>query len=230
MKFILSRTNDFENHSKKWIVGYGLLFWLVTRLIAFGLVIGCVAIYNAYGLNPEEMTKFSGDPGTAKSLGSPIYVFLTACLLAPLLEECIFRLGLSFKRWQVALAAAAIPTYILWQRFNILNASSIVIYAVGIIGVFCLIYFLTSDSFWRKQKSMYYKPMIWLSAIAFGLIHLIAFSNYSITLLPYMLCLVSVPFFAGCAITYYRVNLGFWWGVGLHIFNNLPAVAVLLTM
>ena len=230
MKFILSRTNDFENHSKKWIVGYGLLFWLVSRLVAFGLVMGCVAIYNAYGLNPEEMTKFSGDPETAKSLGTPIYVFITACLIAPLLEECIFRLGLSFKRWQVALAAAAIPAYILWQKFSILSVSSVVIYSVAIIGVFSLIYFLTSNSFWKEQKTMYYKPMIWLSAIVFGLIHLIAFSNYSLTLLPYMLCLVSVPFFAGCAITYYRVNLGFWWGVGLHIFNNLPAAVVLLAM
>ena len=230
MKFILSRTNDFENHSKKWIVGYGLLFWLVSRLVAFGLVMGCVAIYNTYGLNPEEMTKFSGDPETAKSLGTPIYVFITVCLIAPLLEECIFRLGLSFKRWQVALAAAAIPTYILWQRFIILSVSSVVTYSVAIIGVFCLIYFLTSNSFWKEQKTMYYKPMIWLTAIGFGLIHLIAFSNYSLTLLPYMLCLVSVPFFAGCAITYYRVNLGFWWGVGLHIFNNLPAAVVLLAM
>ena len=230
MKFILSRTNDFENHSKKWIVGYGLLFWLVSRLVAFGLVMGCVAIYNSFGMNPEEMTKFSGDPDTAKSLGTPIYVFITACLIAPLLEECIFRLGLSFKRWQVALAAAAIPAYILWQKFSILSVSSVVTYSVAIIGVSCLIYFLTSNSFWKEQKTMYYKPMIWLSAIGFGLIHLIAFSNYSWTLLPYMLSLVSVPFFAGCAITYYRVNLGFWWGVGLHFFNNLPAAVVLLAM
>lgn len=230
MKFILSRTNDFENHSKKWIVGYGLLFWLVTRLVSFGLVMGCVAIYNAFGMNPEDMTKFTGDPETAKSLGTPIYVFITACLIAPLLEECIFRLGLSFKRWQVALAAAAIPAYILWQRSATLSVSSMQNYSLAILGTFSVVYFLTSDSFWKKLKSMYYRPMIWLSAIAFGLMHLIAFSNYSLTLLPYMLCLVSVPFFAGCAITYYRVNLGFWWGVGLHIFNNLPAAAVLLAM
>lgn len=34
MKFILSRTEDFHIHSKKWIVGYGLLFWLISRIIA----------------------------------------------------------------------------------------------------------------------------------------------------------------------------------------------------
>lgn len=44
MKFILSRTEDYLIHSKKWIVGYGLLFWLISRIIAMLLVIGCVAI------------------------------------------------------------------------------------------------------------------------------------------------------------------------------------------
>ena len=34
MKFILSRTDDREVHSKKWIVGYGLLFWIVSRIFA----------------------------------------------------------------------------------------------------------------------------------------------------------------------------------------------------
>lgn len=36
-------------------------------------------------------------------------------------------------------------------------------------------------------------------------------------------------FFAGCAITYYRINLGFWWGVGLHVFNNLPGIIILIS-
>ena len=80
-----------------------------------------------------------------------------------------------------------------------------------------------------EKKESYYKPTVWLSAIAFGLIHMIAFSNYSIMLLPYILCVISAPFFAGCAITYYRINLGFWWGVGLHVFNNLPGIIILIS-
>ncbi len=51
MKFILSRTDDREVHSKKWIVGYGLLFWIVSRIFAMLLVVGCVAVYNAFGIN-----------------------------------------------------------------------------------------------------------------------------------------------------------------------------------
>ena len=124
MKFILSRTDDNYIHSKKWIVGYGLLFWLISRIIAMLLVIGCVAVYNTFGMNPETHTTFAGNPETARTLGSMTYVLLTVSIVAPVLEECIFRLGLSFKRWQVAIAVASIPTYILWQHISSLTIVS----------------------------------------------------------------------------------------------------------
>lgn len=228
MKFILSRTNDYSVHSKKWIVGYGLLFWLISRIFAVLLITGCVSIYNACGINPENQTNFAGDPESAKNLGSSVYVFLTICLAAPLLEECIFRLGLSFRRWQIAIAVASILIYIMWQHINHLSIATASMYASGAIAVFLFIHYFTNDNFWRKQRNVYFKSSVWITAIAFGLIHLIAFSSYSLVLIPYMLCIISVPFFAGCAITYYRINLGFWWGVGLHIFNNLPAIFLMM--
>ncbi len=230
MKFILSRTDDFRTHSKKWVVGYGLLFWLISRIVAMLLIIGCVAIYKTCGIAPESQTSFIGNPETAKKIGSSVYVLITVSIVAPLLEECIFRLGLSFRRWQVAFAASSIPAYILWQRIYSLSIANVSICVFSIVAVFSAIYFFTTDSFWNSQKKKYYKPSIYVSAIAFGLLHLIAFSNYDYTLIPYMLCVISVPFFAGCAITYYRINLGFWWGVGLHIFNNIPAIAVMLSI
>lgn len=109
MKFILSRSDDFRIHSKKWIVGYGLLFWLISRIFAMLLIIGCIAIYKTCGIDPESQTSFIGNPETAKTIGSTVYVLMTVSIVAPLLEECIFRLGLSFRRWQVALATSAIP-------------------------------------------------------------------------------------------------------------------------
>lgn len=230
MKFILSRTEDFHIHSKKWIVGYGLLFWLISRIIAMLLVIGCVAVYNKFGINPETLTTFAGNPETARGLGSMTYVLLTTSIVAPILEECIFRLGLSFKRWQIALAVASIPAYIFWQHSSSLTTVSTLIYIASIIAAFSLVYGFTSDSYWDELKKTYYKSTIWVSSIAFGLIHMIAFSNYSLSLIPYMLCVISVPFFGGCAMTYYRINLGFWWGVGMHIFNNLPAIIILISL
>lgn len=74
MKFILSRTDDFLIHSKKWVVGYGLLFWLISRIVAMLLIIGCVAIYKTCGIDPGSQTSFIGNPETAKKIGSSIYV------------------------------------------------------------------------------------------------------------------------------------------------------------
>lgn len=230
MKFILSRTDDFRIHSKKWVVGYGLLFWLISRIVAMLLIIGCTAIYKTCGIDPESQTSFVGNPETAKTIGSTVYVLMTVSIVAPLLEECIFRLGLSFRRWQVALAASAISAYMLWQHIYSHSIAYVAICAFAMAALFSAIYFFTTDPFWNSQKKKYYKPSIYVTAIAFGILHLIAFSNYDYTLIPYMLLVISVPFFAGCAITYYRVNLGFWWGVGLHIFNNLPAIVVMLSI
>ena len=230
MKFILSRTDDFRIHSKKWVVGYGLLFWLISRIVAMLLIIGCTSIYKTCGIDPESQTSFVGYPETAKTIGSTVYVLMTVSIVAPLLEECIFRLGLSFRRWQVALAASAISAYMLWQHIYSHSIAYVAICAFAMAALFSAIYFFTTDSFWNSQKKKYYKPSIYVTAIAFGILHLIAFSNYDYTLIPYMLLVISVPFFAGCAITYYRVNLGFWWGVGLHIFNNLPAIVVMLSI
>lgn len=233
MKFILSRTDDFKRHTKKWIVGYGLLFWFISRIAAMALLMACMAIYNHAGLNPDTMTHFAGNPETAKTLGLMAYVLITVIIIAPLLEECIFRLGLSFKKLHIALGASAIPLYAMWQHLGMSATTSPIIYYIAyvavIAAVFSLVYFLSPDRFWQRKKDQWLKPAMWLTAIAFGLLHMVAFSNYSIVLIPYMLCVVMIPFLAGCAITYYRVNLGFWWGVGLHVFNNIPAIFVLVT-
>ena len=71
---------------------------------------------------------------------------------------------------------------------------------------------------------------MWVSAIGFGLLHLIAFTNYSWLLVPFMIAVIMSPLLLGCVITYVRVNLGFWWGVLFHVVNNIPVVLVLLAM
>ena len=228
MKFILSRTDDYRYHSKKWIAVYGLLFWLITRIMVVALMYGCIAIYRHFGINPEEAARFAGDPTALKTLFPPLFSALLLGVFAPVLEEGIFRLGLSFKRWQVALGAACIPTYILVQRIGKISLIKGICLSSIVVAMFCMIYFLTTDRFWAKEKKLHYHCAIWVSSIAFGLLHLMAFTSWNIEMLPYMLCVIAMPFFGGCAIAYYRINLGFQWGVGLHIFNNLPAIAFLL--
>lgn len=138
--------------------------------------------------------------------------------------------GIIFQKMASGIGGILRTRVFTWQHLYSLSIAYVAICVFAIVALFSVIYFFTTDSFWNSQKKKYYKSLIYVTAIAFGLLHLIAFSNYDFTLIPYMLCVVSVPFFAGCAITYYRVNLGFWWGVGLHVFNNVPAIVVMLSI
>ncbi len=230
MRFILSRVDDHLTHSKKWILGYAALFWVITRILAAVAISVCMAIYANNGLNPAEMTVFGGSPQKAETLQKFLFSLAVFIVIAPLIEEGVFRLGLSFRRSQVALAVALIPIFAWWSRFSHFPwwLGLVAVAAGG--TIFFLIQRFTSIAFWESLRQRWLITAMWLTSIAFGLMHLIAFSVLNLTLLPYALCMILAPFFLGCTAAYVRVNLGFWWGVGVHIFNNIPGVVFTVMM
>ena len=71
------------------------------------------------------------------------------------------------------------------------------------------LYRFTGGDMWKIFISKYFVRFIWINALLFGLLHLTAFTELSIELFPYALCLSVWPFLGGCVITYIRVNIGF---------------------
>lgn len=169
MKFILSRVNDRTTHTKKWIVGYALIFWLITRILAAGLVIACTAIYAKHGITESMLPSFGGTPKAAATLNQFIKSLAMVTMIAPVFEEIVFRLGLSFKKWQVALNLASIP--LLGIYVNLWNVSllSIVIWMTCAAVVFLAVRHFTSQEYWDTVKSKRLVTTVWLSSIAFGL-------------------------------------------------------------
>ena len=101
-KFILNRPDDFLSLSKKGIIGITLKWFAILMVGAILLKIVCTAVYMSRGINPAELTKFIGDP--ANYMGNATWkTLLHFIIVAPLAEEILFRLGLSFKRQTVAL-------------------------------------------------------------------------------------------------------------------------------
>ena len=101
-KFVLNRPDDFLSLSKKKIIGTTLKWFVILMVGAILLRIACVAIYMSMGVNPMELTKFGGDP--TNYVGHATWkTVLKLMVIAPLAEEIMFRLGLSFKRQTVAL-------------------------------------------------------------------------------------------------------------------------------
>lgn len=230
MKTILSRVNDIETHSKKWVLGYSLLFWISTKLISVLLVVACTYIYESLGYTTDVFPSFGGTPKGAHTIGKLIWSLATVGIIAPLIEELVFRVGLSFKKWQVALGLVFIPIFICWANIKTVTWISGAIYILIAAAIYFAVSKFTTEEYWKKLKENRLVAAMWITSIAFGLVHLFAFSFISWEVLPYCLCMISAPFFMGCACAYLRVNLGFGWGLGMHIFNNIPGLITIIAL
>lgn len=184
-----------------------------------------MSIYAAHGINPTELTTFAGSP-TSHTMSAMNLITLLG--IAPFLEEGVFRLGLSFKKWQVALNCALIPVFVMWNLHTRLEWWGFILFLLAGGIVYWAVNSLTTQEFWSRLRNRWLITAIWITSIGFGLIHLIAFSTITLQLLPYIICTILMPFFMGCASAYLRVNLGFFYGVGLHIFNNIPGVIIIM--
>ncbi len=225
-KFILNRPDDFVTMSRKRLILTTLKWFFPLMIGAVLLRIVCVAIYMSQGVNPMELTKFGGDPTTHMDHAS-WKIILTLMLVAPVMEEVMFRLGLSFRRITVALWAGLTPLVCAAYLYHC--RVWYILLGMGLLGVvlFWLVHHYTTDEQWGKWRAKFIIPAMWVSAISFGLIHLMAFTVLNCQLLPFALATILIPMAGGCAITYARVNLGFWWGVLLHLIINIPPVLMI---
>ena len=226
-RFILNRPDDSLSLSKGKIIGTTLKWFLILMGCAILLRVACFAIYMSMGLDPTEMTKFGGDPTSFK--GMELWrVLLKLLIIAPLAEEVMFRLGLSFKRQTVALWLGLLPIVCAYY----MHRCHVWYILLGLAAIGALIYWLicrfTTDEQWKEWRRKYIIPAMWISAISFGLMHLRAFSVLNGQVFPFALATILVPMAGGCAITYARVNLGFWWGVLLHCIINIPGVVLIV--
>ena len=229
MKFILDRTDDRATMSERRILGHAALWFVAMIMLSTAIIVGVGIAYKMMGLDPEQMTQFGGSVGAHKD--KPLVrTLLLLLVIAPVVEEIIFRLGLSFRRQTVALWAGLLPVAVAAYLFKCYDW--VVLAPLVLVGValYALVMRFTTDGQWAGWRSRYLRLAMWISAIAFGLIHLKAFTVLTWALLPYCIATCLRPGLVGCVITYVRVNLGFWWGVLFHIANNLPAVLVLMAL
>ena len=226
-KFILNRPDDYLALSRGKIIATALKWLVILIACAVLLRIACIAVYMSRGINPMELTKFGGDP-TIYMGHATWKTLLKMMLVASLAEEIMFRLGLSFKRQTVALWLGLLPIVCAYY----MHKCHVWYILLGLAAAGALIYWLvcrfTTDGQWAEWRRKFIIPAIWISAVGFGLMHFRAFTVLDLQVFPFALATILVPMAGGCAITYARVNLGFWWGVLLHCIINLPPVLMII--
>lgn len=227
--FILARTDERAEKSVGRILLYALVFFVVTRIGVMILIMLGTGFYMLrYGVNPMQELSFLGDPSVmAARMGW--WAVCNVLLFAPLLEECAFRLGLSFRRGDVAVGLGALTAFVLSRLLAGAGVGHPFWWSVPAgLAVAALIVRFTTREGWLSRRSGWLRPMMWASALLFALAHLTAMQGLTWSLLPFALLLCLMLFFAGCVFVYLRVNLGFRWALGAHILNNIPATLMLL--
>lgn len=229
--FILNRTDERCIRSVGRIVLYALVFFIVTRL-ASSVLIGIVnAVYLlGWDMNAMKLLGFFDLPEIlARHEGW--WAFPDLLLFTPLFEETSFRLGLSFRRAHVAVGLGALTVFLVVCCLRLSGVQFPVDWAWALpsgIAVGAALWFSTTDAFWLSKRDRWQRPVMWVSAILFGLAHLFAMPGLTWALLPMALTIAFMLALSGCVLVYLRVNLGFWWGVGAHALINLIGAFALL--
>jgi membrane protease YdiL (CAAX protease family) len=169
--------------------------------------------------------------------GISAHIFLGLLLisvLVPLLEESIFRLWLSFKRIHIFISLF-IVFYILIglcipsEKQIFLHGLAKVSYFTGYSYKLPLSILLSSSVFLVSQKNLdrikeeYGHDLVVLSVIVFSALH-ITNMNFVWILLPAALLCCLPQLISGLVMTYYRINLGFFYGLVLHVLWNFVSI------
>jgi hypothetical protein len=145
-------------------------------------------------------------------------LLLMVGVIAPIVEECMFRLSLSFKKRDIILSVAVILGVIIYNFFdnNYIILSIIVLF--GLFGLY-LVAQLKQDVF-NKMKDLCGKYILYFSILLFTIAHLTNFGNFEINLLPIYLLLLLPTFLAGFIATFIRLKISFIFAILFHSLIN----------
>ena len=157
--------------------------------------------------------------------------WLYICLIGPILEETVFRLPLSFKRWHIALSISVA----IFLFGSVLPPAKALAHSVGlgyaflIRLVFVLVLYFIIKKLLPVNLSVrpaYKKVFITVSICLFGLIHISNYAPLQWQLIWIYPIYVLPQIIMGWGLTYIRFKNGFIWGIALHCLINSVAMAL----
>jgi hypothetical protein len=142
-------------------------------------------------------------------------------LIGPVIEEIIFRLPLSFKHKQIAIAFGCALVLLAKAIPGIGNQSLIINIlaraALFIVGYFALLKSLPQNIAPNRKTQ---KGFILASIIIFGLLHTFNYAPFQWGIIFIYPLYVLPQLFMGWLLTYMRFKNGFIWGIALHVIIN----------
>lgn len=133
----------------------------------------------------------------------PTQLFLVVVIVAPVIEELIFRLPLRFKHNYLF-------KLVLW-----------------IISLTRIVSKERLDELIQLFRPAAFRYFFYLMTISFGLIHITNFEGYK-NLLVWMPFLTMNQLFIGCILGFLRIKFGLIWSIIYHALNNLIFIGMAL--
>lgn len=220
----LNNNNSFAQKAKElfysilWMYGFLFLVTILMKITDFFIYQSTAFSYFETVVNQQN-----------KNFGNyPIYYII---IVAPIIEEIIFRLPLTLKKQHIIIGLSFLGILLIknvFLKFNELKFISALYFCLFVAAVTVAIKFV-NQSFLDKIKDNYYPIYFYSFCIIFGLFHIINFvkivpANLLIFAPIFTLPQITIGYFAG----YNRLTNGFLWGVLLHILYNLPGALILL--
>lgn len=153
-------------------------------------------------------------------------ILLLVSILAPILEEVLFRLFLSKDKKVWSLWIVLLP-FLTWYFFRFESILAWLISGIIIISTLILLIRQKEDIFIKRYNKIY-PYLIYISALIFGLIHLGNYQGLSLSgaSLVFVLPQISVGF----VLVFIRVRLGFWFAVLFHFVWNTAISLILIIL
>jgi hypothetical protein len=146
---------------------------------------------------------------------------LYICIMAPIIEESIFRLPLSFKRSHIAVAFG-FALVLLARLIPGMSQQNLTINILVRVALFAAGYFALYKSLPEikvPNKRLQAHLMI-TSIVVFGLMHIFNYAPLQWSIIFIYPLFVIPQLCMGWLLTYIRFKNGFFWGMGLHALIN----------
>ncbi len=203
-------SSDKIQYSKKEILFKAIGFYIFYQIAVFISISILFFILKHQGLNIDDFRS------TARHLVPEKWYIIM--FLAPVFEEFIFRLGLSFKKIEINISISFLCLGLLNMFWGNLYHNIIIKLLISILLFFSLSFF--SQSFWTRYSEKYGKYTIIIISLLFGLMHIFNFPRLSIAFLPIYLWLCLPQIVMGITFSYLRLNAGFIFSIIAHILIN----------
>lgn len=216
---------DKQTLSKGDILFKGISFYVKNWVIVVTFLMILLFFLKVSNIANTEYFKYNLD----EKLGFQhhlLHFFFITVVLYPMIEELTFRLGTNLKKMNVIISLSFLLLVFI-DRYAGYNYFEALQYKLPVCIAFALLLYCIPQKYFQIETTWKKGFAVYAITILFALMHI---TNYPFHL-PYLpiYCLLVLPqFIMGVTFVYFRLNLGFMYGYGFHVFINLIAFGLTL--